>query len=148
MLPFGKMIGNFFKALFVGVLGTILCAFTMILANQAQNSLDIFLTHFWKTAVMGGITFMVASFFVLSFTHGVQQHRSEKANQFFSTFWGIALFGCLAFCGKLGYDYAVSPHRLGVEWKGVHMQNVQQQQLCGHNCVRYRGNLNYGPAGQ
>lgn len=148
ILPFTTLLGNFIKAGLIGGLGFALCSLVIILANSASEPILIYKHYFWQTAAAGGTSFFLASYFVLSFTDDVQKHRSLKANNAYSVFWGLAFLASLGVSGKMFYDYMHSPLRLEAEWRAIHMKGAQQQKICGNNCVRYRGNLSHGPTTQ
>ncbi|TVQ84310.1 MAG: hypothetical protein EA357_03120 [Micavibrio sp.] len=137
-MPFTKTLANFFTALFVGLLGLLVCAATMMLSNSASNAFEIVYKLFLMPVIASGFVFYTATYIVISLTDGTQKFRSVRVNKIHTTFWSVMFVVALGLTGKGMYDYFTSEYFIGSEMHLSRGQLPNQQEVCDPRfCLRY-----------
>ncbi len=138
------IIGKFFKALFISLIGAIFSSIILIGFNFSSTPLEAFLQVFWPTTLFCTLLCFTGSY--TYFAINSDKIKQKKQMGFMKALWIALSIILFAMTAKGYYEYATSPLRLNAEIHGIKRGSVKQLSVCkGNNCgVRYDGQVPRG----
>ena len=135
-----KIIGNFFKALFIALLGALFSSITMIGFNFSNVPLETFQRVFWPTSLFCALLGFTGTYTVIAFKK--EDKNKKNANKLATArgFWMALSIIFFAMTAKGAYEYITSPLRFSAQMHSIILdKKIKQPKTCPEgNCgLRY-----------